>query len=497
MKNKKNQLKIIVYFVESNSIEKLSNAKLLQAMGMSGKYKSVAFLPEEGSLYLGTTLLTQKTQDAFYKVDYYALGALVAKQFKGMSVKNIHFCDTHLQNPLNKTEKFDFQLGFLQGSWKFDKYLEKDLDVFTPSLDWVSIGEKLTDEDLGNLAKFDAGMSLTREFVEETPEDLNPSTIENLISSKFESKNNLKIEFFDENELEKMGMRCILAVGRASRHKSKMLKMTLSPSGHVAKRVVLVGKGLTYDSGGLDIKTGGHMKTMKMDMGGAATMAGVMKIMNQMGTQNLEIVWLSAFVENMVGGDAYKTDDILTSYSGQTIEVWNTDAEGRLTLADVLSYATTLEPDFIVEASTLTGACIGANSDYFTALMSNDMSLATGLMRGFENKLEPTVQNPLPEMFRDSVKGTISDLINTGTLKQAGHITAGLFLSHFVDQKLFRSPHPKVSSPKCFAFAHLDIAGSVYNEGHNQLATRGATGQSVRGIVDWLQSIDNLEKINS
>ena len=207
----------------------------------------------------------------------------------------------------------------------------------------------------------------------------------------------------------------------------------------------------------------------------------------------LEIHWLTAFCENSVNSDSYRSDDILTSFSGQTVEVWNTDAEGRLTLADVLSYSTLLEPDYIVDAATLTGACVVANSCYFTGLMGNDEILNQSLLTSFVDNNEHTVQNHFPEMLRESVLGDLGDLVNTGKLqRQAGHITAGLFLSHFIDQNNWRPQildKYRIKNPRNYAWTHLDIAGTSFNKKQNSLQTDGATGQSVRSLVDWILSL--------
>ena len=206
--------------------------------------------------------------------------------------------------------------------------------------------------------------------------------------------------------------------------------------------------------------------------------------------QTLEIHWLTAFCENSVNSNSYRSDDILESFSGQTMEVWNTDAEGRLTLADVLSYGTLLEPDYMVDAATLTGACVVANSNYFTGLMGNDESLNQNLMTSFIDNNERTVTNHFPEILRESVQGSLGDLINTGKLqRQAGHITAGLFLSHFIDQNNWRPQvleKYQIKNPKAYNWAHLDIAGTAFNNTQNALETQGATGQSVRSLVDWV-----------
>jgi leucyl aminopeptidase len=158
-----------------------------------------------------------------------------------------------------------------------------------------------------------------------------------------------------------------------------------------------------------------------------------------------------------------------------------------------LAYATLLDPDCIIDAATLTGACIVALSEYNTALMSNNLGLKTKLISKFESELEPTIYTPMPEALRQYVAGDISDLNNTSTLeRQSGHVTAGLFLSHFVDQNNFRNPKLNIKNPKVYPWVHLDIAGSAFNSKHNSLNTKGATGQTIRSLVSWILDEDKL-----
>jgi leucyl aminopeptidase len=270
-----------------------------------------------------------------------------------------------------------------------------------------------------------------------------------------------------------------------------MVHVIIKPKGEVKNKVCLVGKGVTYDSGGLDIKVGGFMKTMKVDMGGSATMFGVMKTLSDMDLQNTEVHWISAWVENMVDGASYKSDDVLTTYSGQTVEIWNTDAEGRLTLADALTLATLQDPDYIIDTATLTGAAVRSVSEHYTAMMGNDYRLISTLEATFIQEGEKTVHTPLPEVLRKEVKGKVGQFVNTSKIgPMAGHLTAGLFLSHFVDQRNFRNSKLNIKEPKAYAWAHLDIAGSVWNKNHNNLEVDGATGQSVRSLAAWILDLD-------
>lgn len=465
--------------------------EIFDMYSFEGSYKETLFLPESKIVYVGATLKsrTQHT-DPYNKIDYFELGATIANTLSKTRINSYNI--ESLPIDTSKEQIKHLILGMKQGAWEFDMYknpsssknkelnikLSTELDIF------------LDDEDIKEMKIFHDGLILTRSLVEDIPEEINPSTIARIVQSHFGGFENVRIQEFGYLDLEEMGMNAINAVGRGSDHKPILTHVTISPSGGVKKRICLVGKGLTYDSGGLDIKTEGYMKTMKTDMAGSSTMFGVAKIITELGLMHTEVHWISAFAENMIGPNSYKSDDIITTYSGQTVEVHNTDAEGRLTLADALSYATLQDPDYIIDAATLTGACIQALSDYYTGLMGNDADLIRQLTDIFRSEGERTMYVEMPEVLRPWVQGSIADLINTSTGKRAGHITAGLFLSHFVDQRLFRNSKLTIDEPKSYPWVHLDIAGSSYNDSRNSLSKQGATGQGVRGIVKWIQTID-------
>ena len=476
-----------IYLVQS--LENISKAPLLQTLKFEGKYEQITILPESKEIFVGTKYETgSDTIDPFAVADYYALGSKITKTLKGTSFESANI---NCPAPIKAKQLEHLLLGLLQGAVDFDKYIKtktsKDFDFYLED----RLLEVLDSHKISYINAINTAVTLTRKVVEDTPQAINPSTMPKIIQEQFEGNNNVSIKTLSYEQMIEMGMEGITAVGRASANKPVLVHTTIKPKGETKKKIVLIGKGLCYDSGGYDIKTGGFMKGMKDDMAGSGTMFGVTKAIADLGLNGVELHWISAFAENMIDGTAYKADDILTSYSGQTIEIFNTDAEGRLTLADALTYATLLEPDYIVDAATLTGACIMAVTKNFTALMSNSKELKDKLISKFEEENEPTVYTPMPEIHRKVVVGEISDLMNTSHLeRQAGHITAGLFLSHFVDQKLFRNENLKIQNPKCYKWVHLDIAGSASNNKQNSLGVNGATGQSVRSLVSWVLDED-------
>ncbi|MBI2797933.1 leucyl aminopeptidase family protein [Candidatus Saccharibacteria bacterium] len=490
--NDTNSKALQVHFLAEQAVKNHANKALFRQLKFAGQYKQAALVLEQNSLFIGLSFKpVAKNADPFCKVQWYEVGAKIANTLEGTKIKTIE-----LTKPAGSFGAEDLQrlaLGIMQAGWHYDKYLDNKkakTKHYTIYLD--SFMQKLAKDSLiKEIEALDDAMRLTRTIVNEPPEDLNPHTVAKLVEAEFKPFKNVIVKILGEQQLESLGMQGVMFVGRASRYQPRLVHVTLKPSGKVKNRICLIGKGITYDSGGLDIKTDQHMKTMKMDMAGGATMFGVAKALAQLGLKNTELHWLSAFAENMIGPDSYKADDVITTYSGQTVEVYNTDAEGRLTLADVLSYATTFKPDYIVDAATLTGAAIGAVSERFTALMGNDAKLIDSLLDTFRAEGEYTLYTPMPESLREEVAGDISDLINTSKLdRMAGHITAGLFLSHFVNQNNFRNPDIRLGKPQDYPWVHLDIAGSAFNNSKNGLETNGATGQSVRSLAAWVQQID-------
>lgn len=484
---------IKVQLVESlDKILLTSTIELLNSHDFKPKYKATFYSPESRTVYVGTDLENEiENIDPYNIVDYYEIGATVLETLKP-------FKPTHIYLDSGITTAHSLQLlilGIIQSSWEFDDYLSEKKSLH-PTLTLhlsPAMSDLLPESEKSKLLNISEGIILTRSVVNQTPEQLNPTSVQTLIKSELASFKNVQIKFLPFEELEKNHMNGITFVGRASIHEPIVAHIILKPSNTAKKKVCLVGKGLTYDSGGYDIKTGGSMKTMKCDMAGAGTLFGVIKALALMGgLEHTEVHWISAFAENLIDSNAYKSDDIIRTMSGLTVEVVNTDAEGRLTLADTLAYATLQDPDYIIDTATLTGACVRGVSEYYTALMGNNDELANSLLDVFEEENERTVYTPMPEVLRKTIKGTISDLLNLSTSPNAGHLTAGLFLSYFVSQKKFPNKDILgITDPKTYPWVHLDIAGSAYNKKNNQLNVDGATGQSVRSLIKWVQRLDS------
>jgi len=274
-----------------------------------------------------------------------------------------------------------------------------------------------------------------------------------------------KVEVFDTPEIAKLGMGSFLSVAKGSRQPPKFIVMHYAGGAKKAAPVVLVGKGITFDAGGISLKPAGEMDEMKYDMCGAASVLGTMKAIAQMQLK-LNVVGIIPTCENLPDGDANKPGDIVTSMSGQTIEILNTDAEGRLILCDALTYAERFEPQAVVDIATLTGACVIALGHHASGLFSNNDTLARELQHAADDAYDRLWHMPLWDDYQEQLKSNFADMANIGG-RAGGSITAACFLSRFT---------------KKYDWAHLDIAGTAWKSG----AEKGATGRPVPLLTHFL-----------
>ena len=275
----------------------------------------------------------------------------------------------------------------------------------------------------------------------------------------------LKVEVLDEKAMKKLGMGALLSVARGSRQPPRLIVMQYDGADKKTKPVILVGKGVTFDSGGISIKPGAAMDEMKFDMCGAASVFGTVSAVAELGLP-INLVGIIPSTENLPDGDASKPGDIVTSMSGQTIEVLNTDAEGRLILCDALTYADKFKPDVVIDIATLTGACIVALGHHTTGLLSNDQELADALLSAGQTAFDRAWQLPLWDEYDEQLVSNFADMANIGG-RGAGTITAASFLGRFT---------------KDYRWAHLDIAGVAWKSGKQ----KGATGRPVPLLMQFL-----------
>jgi leucyl aminopeptidase len=280
-------------------------------------------------------------------------------------------------------------------------------------------------------------------------------------------EHNLGVEVLERADMEKLGMHTLLSVAKGSHEPPKFIVLKYAGGNASEKPIVLVGKGITFDTGGISLKPGLEMDEMKFDMSGAASVLGTMKAVATMKLP-LNVIAAIPATENMPGGGATKPGDVITSMSGQTVEILNTDAEGRLILCDALTYVERFEPACVIDVATLTGACVIALGHVATGLLANTDSLARELLDAGQEAYDRAWQLPLWEDYQDLLQSNFADMGNIGG-RAGGTITAACFLSRFT---------------KKFDWAHLDIAGTAYRSGKE----KGSTGRPVPLLAHFLMA---------
>ncbi|MFY9706574.1 MAG: leucyl aminopeptidase [Desulfobacterales bacterium] len=317
------------------------------------------------------------------------------------------------------------------------------------------------------------GSLMARDWVNMPANDKTPAALARSIAGRARSAG-LQVKTFGQKELQKEKFGAIIAVSAASRNAPAMVELVHAPKG-VRKTVVIVGKGVTFDSGGLNLKTSKTLSMMKSDMAGAAAAAAALLAIARLKPK-LRVVGIVPLVENMLSGSATRPGDIIRAYSGKTVEIGNTDAEGRLILADAIAYAVARhKPDFLIDVATLTGACVMALGEGMAGLFSNNEPLAAAILQSAEKTHERCWRMPLPEDYKDQLKSELADFNNMPATRWGGAITAALFLKEFIGQT---------------PWAHIDIAGPAYRKNGSDYCGPGATGFGVRLLCDLLGRLE-------
>jgi leucyl aminopeptidase len=365
--------------------------------------------------------------------------------------------------------------GVLLGGYKFDTYKSEPKkatlkEIFFANDSGADFGilESIFNQSI-TIAK---ATNFVRDLVNQTPYDMTPQAMA-VTADMLASNNDLECTILDVNGLESEGMNAMLAVGRASSNPPRLIHLAYKPA-NPKKIITLVGKGLTYDSGGLSLKAAASMVTMKMDKAGGCAVMGIIKAVSELKL-DIEVHAFVGAVENMIGGNAYKPDDVLRAKNGKTIEVRNTDAEGRLVLADVLGYAqANVKADYIFDYATLTGACMVALGPYTTGVMGHNEALKQEWMNAAEASGEYCGILPFNRHLKKLIKSDLADVCNVSSKPYGGAITAALFLDNFIDEDMKEK------------WVHFDIAGSAYTESAWDVHTYGGTGAGVRMSLNWL-----------
>lgn len=369
-----------------------------------------------------------------------------------------------------------FAEGLILGSYQFDRYMTKLKDspkgvqklVLVISSDLLAGAKKA----LKTAENYCEGVLLARNLINGAPSDVTPKVLAD--TARKIAKGPIKLKLYTKKDLKRMGAGGILGVNIGSAQEPYLIHMHYKPAGRSQKSVAIVGKGITFDSGGLSLKPAGSMETMKMDMSGAAAVLGVFSQLAKIKPE-VEVHGIIPTTENMPGGRAYKPGDVLKALNGKTMEVLNTDAEGRLILSDALSYAVQQKVDQIIDLATLTGACVVALGSLISGAMSNNPKLLEQVKEATDAEGEKIWELPLVKEYREEIKSKVADIKNIGGSREAGTIIGGLFLQEFVGDT---------------PWVHLDIAGPAFLEKEYPAVpylTYGGTGLMVRSLLTFLQ----------
>lgn len=445
---------VVNKFEDENTTNDLANKYAVEQDNFKGKFGETYLLPTYGQeVYRKVLVLGLGKRNEFNPNKMREAVAKAIKKCVQMEAKKVAFSLDGIEFDYSE----QFTMGAFIADYTFDKYKsekkEKVQEVYVQAnADIVKKAEKIA-----------AAMTFARNLANEPAQFATPTELANIACDL-----GLDTKIYNKDECERMGMGAFLAVSRGSAQEPKFIHIKYQVD-NPKKKIAIIGKGITFDSGGLDIKPPSSMLTMKDDMSAAACVLGVMSILREFHPQ-VEVHGIIAACENMPGCSAYKPGDILTAMNGKTIEVDNTDAEGRLTLADALCYACELGVDEVIDLATLTGACMVALGTNAAGIMGNDENFVKALIDTAERNGERFWELPLWEEYFDSLKSDIADMKNTGA-RWGGASIAGVFLQKFV---------------KDVKWAHIDIAGTAFLDKPQKEFIKGATGAGVRTLLHYI-----------
>jgi len=469
----KADLEMIIVIDKNLDHRFVKDKKVLKKAGFKATQDESCLLAGVDRLYVGASSLIGS--------DIRTACASAMRTLQGCEYKSIKI-STYLSGKRCTNSLRAMVEGIILGGYSFEKYKSKStikkIKSVTISLD--EYNDRVVDIEKAYLLIEKAQIvsdatNFTRDIVNSTPEDYYPSVMADMAMA-LADECGLACSVLKPKELKKEKMEALLAVARASRHKPRVIHLSHKPKNPKCV-VTFVGKGLTYDSGGLSLKPADFMVTMKSDKSGGSAVMGIMKAVSEMNLP-IEVHGFIGAVENMIGGDAYKPDDVLVAKNGKTIEVKNTDAEGRLVLADVLCYAQQeVKSDYIIDLATLTGASVVGVGHYTSSVMGNSEKLKSLMVDMAKRSGELATALDFNRYLTKTLKSEVADMSNISNTRYGGAITAGQFLSEFIDEK---------HSDK---WAHIDIAGPAFVEhcwGENPY---GASGAGVRMMVKFIENL--------
>jgi leucyl aminopeptidase len=445
---------------------------IIEQHGFTGKFGETFIIPTYGKIPAQKVLVVGNGKQEEFNLNKlrYLSSKIIRRCAKLIKIKKV--CSNFYGAGIGGLDPYScakmIAEGTLLGSYSFDKYKsEKNEDKKIVHFEIVenepSIIEKIKEGvEIGKIVA--DSTNFARDLVNEPASKMTPSKLAEIALGI----KGVETRIIEEEEAKKIGMGAYIAVSKGSDQPPKFIHIKYKPS-NSKKKIAIIGKGVTFDSGGLDIKPASSMVNMKDDMAGAAAILGVIKAIVKL-KPNIEVHGIIAATENMPGPLAYKQGDIVKAMNGKTIEIDNTDAEGRLTLADALCYAVDLKVDEIVDLATLTGACMGALGYMASGVMGNNDELVKKLIQNADDGGERLWELPMYEEYFEGLKSDIADFKNSGT-KFAGASVAGLFLKEFVG----KTP-----------WAHIDIAGPSFLGNEVRELAKDASGVGVRTLINYI-----------
>ena len=399
------------------------------------------------------------------------LSAKIIRDFCGITEYSTTLHDFDIKGTTKNERAQAVSEGSVLGAYQYLKYRTVDRAKIKVISQVTLVGDGVHDS-VKKGAVLGECANMVRDLVNEPASNLKPADLAD--EARKLEKLGVKVTVYDKKAIEKIGLTALLAVNRGSVNEPRFVIMEYNGGGK--KKIALVGKGITFDSGGLDIKPADGMITMKEDMAGAATVLATIKAAAILKLK-AHVVGVFAATENMLGMDAYKPGDVVTAYNGKTIEIGNTDAEGRVILSDALAYTEkNVKPDAMIDLATLTGAVRVALGHVCAGIMGKDDKLISSLIKSGSATGERLWQLPFWPEYQELVKSEIADVFNMSTMpKMAGSIVGGIFLSNFVD----KTP-----------WAHIDIAGVSWSDIDSEYVRKGGTGFGVRLLIDALENWD-------
>ena len=477
LKDIKADLELIV--VVDKNLEHRFCAKykdILEEMGFGAEQDEVIFLPESKKVFVGSQSL--KSKDIRPAVAT-AIRAISSKKYTSVKMA------TYMSHQRCTATVRALVEAINLGKYNYTRYKTeaKESKLKRVILSSEEYNAKDVDKDAIKRAitkgiETSLAVNLTRDIVNTPPDDFYPKKMARLAKDIAKSEN-LEYNILTKTEIKAENMGALLAVARASSHAPRVIHLSYKPKNPKAV-VSIIGKGLTYDSGGLSLKPSDFMVTMKSDKSGGAAVLGIMQAVSRLNL-DVEVHGFIGAVENMIGGNAYKPDDVLTAKNGTTIEVRNTDAEGRLVLADMLCYAQEkVDANYIIDMATLTGACVVGLGNYTIGVMgNNDKIIDKMLYAGNVASSEMAAKLPFNNYLRKTLKSSIADICNISNTRYGGAVTAGLFLDKFIKEENKQK------------WLHLDIAGPAFVEHEWGENPHGSSGAGVRMVTRFIEKLSD------